>query len=246
MVSRYSPPVLYLTDDDDEDNNNHHHQRTDFDGHNSYQTSYAHSSMDYRNAAGKKRTLPDGNVRVNPSVVNWTKRPRNDHYQSQIVRQDPIARQSEIFSYDQRSYNPIDDESHSFRAFDWSNDTHTSTRVYSNPISSTAQMSISQPTNVMNVIKQHLNHLDSPPSYSQSHKTHRYHQHSLQKNINFPITSTARSSSPSATAQSPLPLPLPTPTSSFNRSHPQRIHPEKNLRMSYSHSVSNYRRKKKS
>jgi hypothetical protein len=217
MVSSFSPPVLYLSDDDDD---NEIEQNIPHAG------SFASVTNDH--LPRKKRKFTDTNVRINPSIVNWSKRQRNDHYQhQQPIYNSHHHHQSETNVHYPDEYNFADQESHSFHAFDWSSEPRTATRIYSNPIQTTSRVSTVPPPTVMNVVKHHLDQSDAIPLMPLSRHSERYFQHAQRKSTHIPISVTP-----------PLPLPLPTPTSSFVRPHAQHIQPGKNIRIPYTHSVS--------
>jgi hypothetical protein len=224
MVSPFSPPVLYLTDDDD-DNESEPNMP--------YVSSY--SSVVNDNLPGRKRRLPNTNVRTNPSAVNWSKRQRNDHYSQQQQQQQPIYNSihhtPERMVFNSDAYDFPDPKSHSFHAFDWTSEPRIPPRTYSNPIQTTSRMAIVPAPTVMNVVKHHLDQSDTVPINPLSHSNGRYVQHSAKKPANISIPGTPPS-------PSLLPLPLPTPTSSLVRPQAQRIYSEKNVRIPYPHSVS--------
>lgn len=244
MASRYSPPVLYLSDDDDDD----HHQVTE---HNIPFTSSL-TFMNNDNLPRKKRKLIDNNVEINPSVINWSKRQRNDpHYQYQQPTNHSMHHMSEPFLINQDDYNIRDQQSHSFQAFDWTAEPRIDRRIYSNPIRTPPRLAIippslqqqpppphpPPPSNVMNVVKHHLDHSDTMPMMPLSHQTDRYMQRSQRKSIHMSIPPVSQPTSSSSSSSS-LPLPLPSPTSSIVRPQAQRIQPGKTNRISYTHSVS--------
>jgi len=222
MASRFSPPVLYLTDDDDD---NETEQNI------SYGSSL--SSINNNNLPRKKRKLTNTNVRVNPSVVNWSKRQRNDHYQPQQITHNSIQYEPEPMVIDISEYNFGNQQSHSFHAFDWTTEQQTSPtpRIYSNPIQTTSRVSIVPRPNVMNVVKHHLDQQDTIPLMPLTHQNDIYVQHAQRKSRNISISATSP-------PPPPLPLPLPTPTSSFIRPQTQRIQSGKTIRIPYTHSVS--------
>ncbi len=227
MGSSSSPPVLYLSDDDDDNDVEQH-------------MPYGHSlsGMMNDNLPRKKRKLTNANVRINPSIVNWSKRQRNDHYhRSHQIPQNLTNHEREVIVLNSNEYNLEEQESHSFHAFDWSSDARTSTRIHQHPIQTLPRVSIiprplplPPPSNVVNVVKHHLNYSDSVPLMPMSRQNDRYMQQSQRKLINVPKCTTP--------PQQPLPLPLPTQTSSIIRPTAQRVQPGKNLRNPFSHSVS--------
>lgn len=220
MVSRYSPPVLYLSDDSDDEDNNNNNTNDQNIRYNSLLTRINNDSL-----PRKKRKLTDTNVRINPSIVNWSKRQRNDPaYQHYSIHHEP-----EPFSINPNEYNHHNQQSHSFQAFDWSTEPRGDPRMYSNPIqtsSSSSRLPIIPSSNVMNVVKQHL---DQSDTISLPHQYDRYIQQSQRKSMHIPV---------STAVPPPLSLPLPTPTSSFIRPLAQRIQSGTNNRIAYTHSVS--------
>jgi hypothetical protein len=218
MRSPSSPPVLYLTDDDDNETEQN--------------ISYGSSSKTVinDNLPRKKRKLTNTNVRINQSIVNWSKRQRNDNYQQQpTTSKNLINHEPETIGINPDKYIFEEPESHSFHAFDWSTEKRTPARMYSNPIQTPPRVPILPPPNVMNVVKHHLDQSDIGPLIPMTHQNDRYMQQLSRKSISFPISS----SSPPI-----LPLPLPTPTSSLIRPTAQRIQPGKNIQIPYTHSVS--------
>jgi hypothetical protein len=190
MVSRFSPPVLYLTDDDDDDDNEPEPNMP-------YVSSYASVVND--NLPRKKRRLSNANVRVNPSVVNWSKRQRNDHYsqQHQQPMYNPIHHPPETIVFNSDAYNFPDPKSHSFHAFDWTSEPQAPPRTYSNHIQTTSRMAIvPPPPNAMNVVKHHLDQSDAVLTIPLSHSNDRYIQHPPRKSTNIPIPTTPPSPIP--------------------------------------------------
>lgn len=221
MVSSFSPPIVYLTDDEDDN-------PVEFNA--PYTSSYASVAND--SLPRKKRRLPETDTGISSTIINWSKRQRNDHYSRE---REPLHYNSAFekpdsirFNYDR--YHYPEPETHSFHAFDWTTDSQTSTKTYSNSIQTTPRISIaSAPSTVMNVVKHHLDHSDTLPILPLSHQDDRYAQHSHAQSVNFPS-----SRSPSV----PISLPLPTPTSSIVRPQAQRPPLAKLTRPSYSHPVS--------
>jgi hypothetical protein len=224
MVSPFSPPVLYLTDDDDDN---------EIEQNISYGSSL--TSIHNDNLPRKKRKLTNTNVRVNPTIVNWSKRQRNDPYQHQQTTYNSFHHEPEPMVINPDEYNLRNQQSHSFHAFDWTSEPRTASRIYSNPIQTNTRMSMI-PSNVMNVVKHHLDQSDTVPLIPlHHHQNDRYLQHPQRKSINISIPATPP---PQPPPPPPLPLPLPTPTSSIIRPHAQRIQPGKNIRIPITHSVS--------
>jgi hypothetical protein len=222
MVSPFSPPVLYLTDDDDD---NETEQNLP------YASSF--TSVINDNLPRKKRKYTNADVRINPSLVNWSKRQRNDYYRPPQPTHNSHHHEPETVIISRDKYNLPNQESHSFHAFDWTTEPRTSTRIYSNPIQPTTRVSIAPPPpppNVMNVVKHHLDHSDTVPLIPITHQNDRYLQYPHRKSTNVLISATP--------PPAPLPLPLPTPTSSLVRPQAQRIQPGKNTRIPYTHAVS--------
>jgi hypothetical protein len=89
-------------------------------------------------------------------------------------------------------------------------------------------------SNVMNVVKHHLDQSDTVPLMPLHHQNDRYIHHPQRKSMNISISPTP----PPPPVPAPLPLPLPTPTSSLIRPHAQRMQPGKNIRIPMTHSVS--------
>ncbi len=221
MVSSFSPPLLDLTDDDDDD-------------HEIEQNIHYGSSLTpitNENLPRKKRKLTNTNVCINPSIINWSKRQRNDHYQYQPITHNSIHHQPGTIDINPDDYSFGDQQSHSFHAFDWTTDLRAPPRIYSNPIQTASRVSMVPPLppNAMNVVKHHLDQSDTVPLISLPPQNDRYMQHSQRKSSNIPI--------PTIPPQA-LPLPLPTPTSSLIRPHAQRLPPGKNIRIPYIHTVS--------
>jgi hypothetical protein len=220
MVSRFSPPVLYLTDDDDDN---------EPEPHMPYISSYASVVND--NLPRKKRRLPNTDVQMNQTVINWSKRQRHDdyHQQHQSVY-NPIHHPSETIVFNSDAYDYAEPKSHSFHAFDWTNEPLAQHRNFANHIQTASRMTVVPPPNVMNVVKHHLDQSDAVPIIPLHHSNDRYGQHAPRKSTNMSIP---------PTPPSPIPLPLPTPTSSLVRPQAQRIHHSgKNLRIPYPNSVS--------
>jgi hypothetical protein len=219
MESPFSPPVLYLTDDDDDDNETEHNMSYD----NSLRTVFTD------NLTHQKRKFQNTNVCVNPSILNWSKRQRNDnYYQPQIpqhlVNYEPDTEVINPNEYIHRETNP-----HQFHAFDWTTEAQTPARIYPNPIQTTSRASVVPPPNMMNMAKHHLDQSDAISMIPIPHQNERYIQQPQRKLINIPI---------SPASSSPLPLPLPSPTSSLIRPTAQRVQPGKNIRIPYTHPVS--------
>lgn len=220
MESSYSPPVLYLTDDDNDDDNLAE-QHLIFN--NSLKTTIN------ENLPHKKRKLPNNNAQINPSMIPWSKRQRNDHYlqqQQQQISRNLFNSEPETIVIDPDEPIIEESESHSFVAFDWTNDIRPSAplpaphlpprpRIFSNPVQPIPRLAIpSQHTSLMPII----------------HQNDRYMQSTRNKPVmSFPIAS---NSSP------PLPLPLPTSTSAFTRPSLPRVQATKTIRIPYTHSVS--------
>lgn len=220
MLSSFSPPVLCLTDDDDD-------SITELNV--PYTSSYA--SVANNNLPRKKRRLPETDTRISSSIINWSKRQRNDHCSRESNHYNTVLDKPDTIRYNSDAYPYTDPESHSFHAFDWTTETPVLPKNYSNPIQMAPRISlIPPPSTVMNVVKHHLDHSDPMPIIPLPHQDDRYAQHSHTQSMNFP---------PSRSPSIPISLPLPSPTSSLVRSHTQRHHSTKPPRIStYSHSVS--------
>jgi hypothetical protein len=189
MGSSSSPPLLYLTDDDDDDNETEQNI--------SYGNSF--SAMINDNLPRKKRKLTNTNVHINPSIVNWSKRQRNDHYhQPHPTPQNLINHDRDIIVINPNEYHFEEQDPHSFLAFDWSSDARTSTRIHQHPFHTASRMPIvpllPPPSNVMNVVKHHLDHSDAIPLIPSTRQHDRYAQQSQSKLNNIP-----RCSSPPST-----------------------------------------------
>ncbi|CAF0797332.1 unnamed protein product [Rotaria sp. Silwood1] len=232
MESPFSPPVLYLTDDDNDGD-------TQIDLSMPYGNSFKTTMNE--NLPHKKRKLPNTNAHINPSMLNWSKRQRNDnygyhhhHYQQQQQQQQLhmtkhfINHDPETIVIDPDESINEQQESHSFFAFDWSSESPTSTRTYLNPIQTASRVSMPPLNTVMNTTKHHLDPSETVPLFPRIHPNDRYLQQAQRKTINIPMSS---SSSP------PLPLPLPTATSAFTRPTAQRVQPGKIIRIPYAHSI---------
>jgi hypothetical protein len=216
MDSSSSPPVLYLGDDDDDNNNNGNEQNHYFET--SMSLSQASSSSTDMNLPRKKRKLSNANVRVNTSIVNWSKRQRNDHYQ-QRLSQNSINSDvdSELILLDPNEYVIEKPDSHSYRSFDWtiqSEPTLTPTKLTSNPIPKVPRVSMTTPSNVVK------RPIEKSNAISVTNSNDKFIQQQ-RKSVTMP-------SSPLV----PLPLPLPKSTSTFARpNNVQRGRPVKNSRV---------------
>ena len=219
MVSSFSPPIVCLTDDDDDNPSELSVP---------YTSSYASVAND--SLPRKKRRLPETDTGISSTIINWSKRQRNDHYSRDPLHYNSIFDKSDTLRYNNDRYHYGEPEKHSFHAFDWTADSPTSTKTYSNSIQTAPRIPIVPvPPTVMNVVKHHLDHSDTIPILPFSHQDDRYAQHSHTQSVNFPS-----SRSPSV----PISLPLPTPTLSIVRPQAQRHPLAKASRTSYSHTVS--------
>ena len=221
MLSSFSPPILCLTDDEDDNT-------TELTV--PYTNSYASVAND--SLPRKKRRLPETDTRISSSIINWSKRQRNDHYARESTHYNSILDKPDTIRFNSDAYHYTEPESHSFHAFDWTSETQLAPKNYSNSIPMTPRISlIPPPTTVMNVVKHHLDHSDPLPIISLPHQDDRYvQQHSHTQSMNFP---------PSRSPSIPISLPLPSPTSSLIRPLAQRQHSTKPPRLpSYSHAVS--------
>ncbi|CAF2059941.1 unnamed protein product [Rotaria magnacalcarata] len=221
METPFSPPVLYLTDDDNDDDNLTEH-------HTLYGSSLKNTINE--NLPHKKRKLTNSNPQMNPSMLHWSKRQRNDNClpQQQAAR-NFFGHEPETIVIDPDESIVGTEESHSFIAFDWTNDTRPAPRTYSYPIQPTPRLAIPPQNTVMNISKHHINQSDTHPLMSIIHQNDKYIPSARNKSITFPIPST---SSP------PLPLPLPASTSAFTRPSIQRVPATKTIRVPYTHSTS--------
>ncbi|CAF3953011.1 unnamed protein product [Adineta steineri] len=222
MDSPSSPPVLYLGDDDDDDN-----------------ISRASSSND-RRLPRKKRKLTNTNVHINSSVVNWSKRQRNDYYQQQSSQHCSDS-DSEPILIDPDEYIIEEPDTHSFRSFDWTIQNQPpksptpppppvlSTKISSNPIQRSSPR-------VPNTPLTNVNHVGKRP-IEKSHTTSV--QNSNDKNIQQsrkPISMPAPRPS-LAVLTLPISKPPPPPLSPI-RSSTRRGRPVKNSRIPYAQSTS--------
>ncbi|CAF3778570.1 unnamed protein product [Adineta steineri] len=217
MASSYSPPLLYLTDDDDEDETEHHIPHS-----NSFTSAFSD------NFPHKKRKSTNANVRINPTIANWSKRQRHDNYNpmqtSQSFENYEHDRETTINHNDYMYRQP---ESHSFLAFDWSAEAQTPSRIYPNPNPLNPRLSsFAPPSNMINVAKRHLDQIDTSSLIPSMHQNDSYIQQPQRKLINIPMSSNS---------PPPLTLPLPSPTSSIIRPMAQRVPPRKNIPTSYTH-----------
>ncbi|CAF3379496.1 unnamed protein product [Rotaria socialis] len=223
METPFSPPVLYLTDDDNDDDDNLTEQ------HMFYGSSLKNTINE--NLPHKKRKLATSNVQMNSSMFHWSKRQRNDNYllQQQQAARNFFNHEPETIVIDSDESIVETEESHSFVAFDWTNDTRAAPKTYSNPMQPTPRLAIPPQNTVMNISKHHIDQPDTHPLMPIIHQNDRYIPSARNKSITFPIPLT---SSP------PLPLPLPTSTSAFTRPSVQRFPATKTIRIPYAHSPS--------
>jgi hypothetical protein len=208
-----SPPVLYLEEDDDDDDN----EQNQYFGTNR-SLSVASSSNDM-NVPRKKRKLTNVNVRINPSIVNWSKRQRNGHYQPQLsqnfIDNDPDP---EPILLDPDEYIIEEPDTPSFRSFDWTIQPTPAPVLPSSPVKTASRVSTILTSNVNNIAKRSLDnsHTISNERFIQQQK----------KTIAIP-----------APRPSLALLPLPKPTSSLSRPNVQRGRPVKNSRILHTQSV---------
>jgi hypothetical protein len=218
MVSSFSPPVLYLSDDDDDN---------EIEQHIPHAGSFASVTNDH--LPRKKRKFTDTNVRINPSIVNWSKRQRNDHYQ-QRVSQNFIDSDldSEPMLLDPNEYIIEEPDSQLYRSFDWTIQSRPSpsisTKISSNPIQTISRGSNATTSNVNNTLKRPI---DKPDAISVTNAKEKFIQQQ-KKAIAMP---------PARPSLALLSLPLPKPTSSLMRSNAQRGRPVKNSRIPTTESV---------
>ncbi|UJR31027.1 hypothetical protein I4U23_018536 [Adineta vaga] len=224
-----SPPVLYLDDDDDDDD--------DDDG---VDHIYRASSSNDMRLPRKKRKLTNTNVQINPSVVNWSKRQRNDHFHRQPSQNMIDAEfDPEPVLLDPEEYIIEEPDTHSFCSFDWTIQTRPplppppppppppllSTRIRSSPIQTTAHVSSVPPLNVNYATKRYVDKPDRIPNIN-SHE--RIIQQPRKPSIVPASASTPPTPRPSLSV---LTLPLPKPTSSIARPNTRRGRPLKNSRV---------------
>lgn len=217
--SSSSPPILYLVEDDDDDEQNNYFETN---------TSIPQaSSSNQMNLPRKKRKLSNANVRVNPSVINWSKRQRNGHYQerlSQNIIESDLD--SEPILLDPNEYIIEEPDAQSYRSFDWTIQPRPSapvpqppplipTRISSNSIPTASRVATS---NVNNVLKRPIDKPDTNDKFIQQQR----------KSISIP---------PARPSLALLSLPLPKPTSSLPRPNTQRGRPVKNSRIPTTQSV---------
>ncbi|CAF1667278.1 unnamed protein product [Rotaria magnacalcarata] len=240
MDSPSSPLVLYLGDDDDDNDNNYNYHRQNSYVETNMSLSKVSSSSNMNNRR-KKRKLTNTDVRVDPSVANWSKRQRNDHCQQQQSSRNFIDADSdpEPILLDPDEYIIEEPDPPQFCSFDWTIEQQPQPKpqtpiqsrrrplppllpshsIQATRISTTAnstmnnsvQRSFAKPDSVP--ITNSANHFVQPP----------------RKTIATPITK------PSQTFSS---LSLPKPATSFCRPNVQRGRPVKNSRISYTNSTS--------
>jgi len=226
MNGSSSPPVLYLGDDDDDDDNE---QNQYFETNMS--VAKASSSTDM-NSPRKKRKLTNANVRVNQSIVNWSKRQRNDHYQQRLSQNfiEPDL-DSEPILLDPNEYIIEEPDTQLYRSFDWTIESRPppplpliQTKLSSNPIQTISRVSTVTTSNVNNVVKRPV---DKPDLISVTNFNDKFIQQK-RKPITVP---------PPRHSTALLPLPLPKPTSSIVRPNVLRGRPVKNSRIPNTQSV---------
>ena len=222
MNSPSSPPVLYVEDDDDDDNEQNQH----FGTNTSFPTALSSNDM---NSSRNKRKLTHGNVRINPSVVNWSKRQRNDHYQ-QATTQHLIDNDTDLepILLDPDEYIIEEPDTQSFCSFDWTIQPTPPpiipTRIPSSPMQTTSRVSTKPTSNGNNSTKRSL---DNPKVIPVS----------TPNNKSFQQQSKPAAIPASRPSLAPLSLPLPKPTSSLVRPNVQRGRPLKNSRIPHTQSV---------
>ena len=168
-----SPPLLYLTDDDDDDNEIEHNI--------SYENSLSTVYNDI--FPHKKRKFTNTNVRVNPSIVNWSKRQRNDDYYQPQTAQNFVNYEPDGEIINPNKYIHRGQNYHSFHAFDWSTDVQTPAGIYPNPIQTTSRVSFVPPSSIMNAAKRHLDRSDAISLNPMTHQNDRYIQQPQRKLI---------------------------------------------------------------
>jgi len=223
MNASPSPPVLYLGDDDDDDNNE---QNQYFETNMSLNR--ASSSTD-KNLSSQKRKLTNANVRVNPSIVNWSKRQRNDHYQQQLSQNFIDSDlDSEPILLDPDEYIIEEPDSQAYRSFDWTIQPRPPspppppplipTKISSNSVQTISRVSTVTTSNVNNIVKRSA---DKPDPISVTNSNDKFIQQQ-RKSIPVPLPR------PSLAL---LSLPLPKPPPSVARPNTQRGRPVKNSRI---------------
>jgi hypothetical protein len=203
-----SPPILYLGDDDD-DEQNHYFQT---------HMSLSQASSSEMHLPQKKRKLSNANVCVNTSIVNWSKRQRNDHYQQRLSQNSDLD--SELILLDPNEYVIEEPDSQSYRSFDWTIQSQppiTPTKFTSNPIQKVPRVPIATPSNATK------RPIEKPHAISVSNLHDKFIPQQ-KKSVTIP-------SAPF------LPLPLPKPTSTFVRPNVQRGRPIKNSRVPHTQPV---------
>ncbi|CAF0904277.1 unnamed protein product [Adineta ricciae] len=216
MESPYSPPIVCLTDDDD-DNELETHVSTFNSEPFIYEYNHFH----------RKRKLSDANVRVNSSIVNWSKRPRYDPYHQINPPYNATNYESASGTLHSNDYLYSGPESHSFSAFDWSSGTQsTASRAYTNFIHTPSRPSYESPPPItpIHVTKHILDHSDSTSLLPVIHQQDGYAHPFPRRFKSTPLS-----------CRSPPPLPLPLPTSTVIRPTAQRIQPGKAILTSYLH-----------
>ncbi|CAF0942458.1 unnamed protein product [Rotaria sp. Silwood1] len=227
MDSSSSPPVLYLGDDDDDDDDNNYHRQNSYVETN--MSLMKTSSSNDMNISRKKRKVTNTNVRINPSIVNWSKRQRNDHNQQQTSRNfidsdlDP-----EPILLDPDEYIIEEPDPPAFCSFDWTIQPPPPpllpTKISSNhPIQTISRSSTKSTSNMNNIVQRSNDRVDDTNS------NHQFIQQP-RKPITIPVQQ------PSSTALASLPFSK--PTTSFFRPNVQRGRPVKNSRISYTQSTS--------
>jgi hypothetical protein len=231
MNASSSPPVLYLGDDDDDDDDNEQNQYFETN----MSLNRASSSTD-KNLSSQKRKLTNANVRVNPSIVNWSKRQRNDHYQQQLSQNFIDSDlDSEPILLDPDEYIIEEPDSQAYRSFDWTIQPRPPsppppppppplipTKISSNSVQTISRVSTVTPSNVNNIVKRSA---DKPDPITNSNDKFIQQQ---RKSIPVPLPR------PSLAL---LSLPLPKPPPSVVRPNTQRGRPVKNSRISNIQSV---------
>ncbi|CAF3617558.1 unnamed protein product, partial [Rotaria sp. Silwood1] len=226
MDSSSSPPVLYLGDDDDDDDNNYHRQNSYVETNMSLMKTSSSNDM---NISRKKRKVTNTNVRINPSIVNWSKRQRNDHNQQQTSRNfidsDPDP---EPILLDPDEYIIEEPDPPAFCSFDWTIQPPPPppllpTKISSNhPIQTISRSSTKSTSNMNNIVQRSIDRVDD------TNANHQFIQQP-RKPITIPVQQ------PSSTALASLPFSK--PTTSFFRPNVQRGRPVKNSRISYTQSI---------
>lgn len=236
MDSPSSPIILYLGDDNDdyEDSGNNGNPNRQYSHvETSLFSTKVSSSTDMNNQYKKRKLTTTTNVRVNPSVVNWSKRQRNNQYQQQSPR-DFVASSpdSDPIILDPNDYIIEEPDPPQYCSFDWTlqlqpKSTPTMSRTPSSSQSNPTSPRISTIPNspVRKIVPRSI---DRPDNILTKNPISRSIQQQRQP-IAVPVPQSS---------QSNVPLHLPKPTASLSRQNiQQRGRPVKNSRIPYTHSV---------